>query len=125
MRCPQAATRGCRRVPPRAQGREGVRGNYWFTETDLRNGVALRPDKTGKGLLMVLRHLGRISEVRALRAAHGGLDQGLWQAPGAPWDSWASACEPTRARGCSRQVRANVEGLGGSLVVYVLARPNE
>ncbi|GBF99849.1 hypothetical protein Rsub_12549 [Raphidocelis subcapitata] len=65
-------------------GREGIRGNYWFTETELRNGVALRPDKTGKGLLMVLRHLGRISEVRA-----------------------------------------NVEGLGGSLVVYVLARPNE
>ncbi|KAI8465707.1 MAG: hypothetical protein J3K34DRAFT_525133 [Monoraphidium minutum] len=64
--------------------KEGVRGQFWFTETELRNGAALRPDKTGKGLLMALRHLGRLSEVRA-----------------------------------------NVEALGGSVVMYVLSRPNE
>lgn len=40
-----------------------MRGQYWFTEGELRNGAALRPDKTGKALLMALRHLGRISEV--------------------------------------------------------------
>lgn len=45
------------------QNKEGIRGHFWFTETELRNGSALRPDKTGKGLLMMLRHLGRISEV--------------------------------------------------------------
>ena len=47
------------------QGKEGIRGHFWFTEVELRNGAALRPDKTGKGLLMMLRHLGRLSEVRA------------------------------------------------------------
>lgn len=52
-------------VPPAAalQGREGLRGQYWFTEAELRNGVALRPDKTGKALLTLLRHMGRVSEV--------------------------------------------------------------
>ncbi len=51
--------------PPTPQSRvEGIKGNYFFTETELRNGAALRPDKTGKGILMILRHLGRISEVR-------------------------------------------------------------
>ncbi|KIZ01827.1 hypothetical protein MNEG_6132 [Monoraphidium neglectum] len=65
-------------------GKEGIRGHFWFTEVELRNGSALRPDKTGKGLLMMLRHLGRLSEVRA-----------------------------------------NVEALGGSIVVYVLLRSTD
>jgi hypothetical protein len=50
---------------PAPQGKEGIRGHFWFTEVELRNGSALRPDKTGKGLLMMLRHLGRLSEVGA------------------------------------------------------------
>lgn len=59
-----------------------MRGQFFFTEAELRNGAALRPDKTGKALLTVLRHLGRVVEVRA-----------------------------------------NVEALGGAIIVYVLARP--
>lgn len=34
-------------------------------ETDLRSGTAVRLDKTGKTLLTLLRHLGRLQEVRA------------------------------------------------------------
>ena len=43
--------------------KEGARGQRWFLETDLRSGAALRPDKSGRALLMLLRHLGRVSEV--------------------------------------------------------------
>jgi hypothetical protein len=32
-------------------------------ETDLRSGSAIRMDKTGKSILMLLRHLGRLQEV--------------------------------------------------------------
>ena len=46
------------------QSKEGVKGRYWFMEADLRDGVALKADKTGKTILMVLRHLGRLQEVR-------------------------------------------------------------
>jgi hypothetical protein len=44
--------------------KEGARGQRWFLEADLRGGSALRPDKSGRALLMLLRHLGRVSEVR-------------------------------------------------------------
>jgi hypothetical protein len=44
------------------QGKEGVKGQYWFMEADMKNASTLRPDKTGKALLTVLRHLGRIQE---------------------------------------------------------------
>ena len=46
------------------QGKEGVKGRHWFTEPDLKNGTCVRSDKTGRALLTVLRHLGRIQEVR-------------------------------------------------------------
>ncbi|CAK0765078.1 hypothetical protein CVIRNUC_003222 [Coccomyxa viridis] len=44
--------------------REGVKGRFWFMEADMRQTQTLRPDKTGKALLTVLRHLGRLHEVR-------------------------------------------------------------
>ena len=48
------------------QAREGVKGCFWFMEADMRQTQTLRPDKTGKALLTVLRHLGRLHEVRPL-----------------------------------------------------------
>ena len=46
------------------QGKEGIKGRHWFTEPDLKAGACIRSDKTGRALLTVLRHLGRIQEVR-------------------------------------------------------------
>eukprot|EP01025_Chloroclados_australasicus_P021881 TRINITY_DN22820_c0_g2_i1.p2 TRINITY_DN22820_c0_g2~~TRINITY_DN22820_c0_g2_i1.p2 ORF type:complete len:295 (-),score=46.66 TRINITY_DN22820_c0_g2_i1:355-1239(-) len=37
---------------------------YWFCETDLRKGSNIKMDKTGKSILTILRHLGRVSEQR-------------------------------------------------------------
>ena len=45
------------------QGKEGIRGKFWFVDSDLKGGTALKLDKTGKAILTVLRHLGRLSEV--------------------------------------------------------------
>eukprot|EP00899_Mesostigma_viride_P003671 jgi/Mesvir1/13304/Mv08594-RA.1 len=56
-------------VPKRAlelktiAGMPGVKGNHFFVENDLRNGQILKLDNTGKTILTVLRHLGRILEV--------------------------------------------------------------
>ncbi|KAG2491844.1 hypothetical protein HYH03_009800 [Edaphochlamys debaryana] len=44
--------------------KDGIKGHFWFLESDLREGVAIKPDKTGKSMLTILRHLGRIQEVR-------------------------------------------------------------
>ena len=46
------------------QGKEGIKGHHWFMEADMKQTQTLRPDKTGKALLTVLRHLGRMHEVR-------------------------------------------------------------
>lgn len=44
---------------------ESIKGKtYWALETDLKTGHALRLDKSGKTTLTLLRHLGRITEVR-------------------------------------------------------------
>lgn len=45
------------------QGKEGIRGKFWFVDSDLKGGSALKLDKTGKAILTVLRHLGRLTEV--------------------------------------------------------------
>lgn len=45
-------------------GKEGIRGRFWFVDSDLKKGTALKLDKTGKAILTVLRHLGRLTEVR-------------------------------------------------------------
>ncbi|CAI9279406.1 unnamed protein product [Lactuca saligna] len=42
---------------------EGVKGKHFFLETDVK-GPSLKLDITGKAILTVLRHLGRISESR-------------------------------------------------------------
>ncbi|GAQ91728.1 hypothetical protein KFL_008400060 [Klebsormidium nitens] len=44
---------------------EGVKGQAFFLEFDMRSGTHLKMDTTGKSILTVLRHLGRITEVRA------------------------------------------------------------
>ncbi|GIL53944.1 hypothetical protein Vafri_9512 [Volvox africanus] len=44
--------------------KDGVKGHYWFLESDLRDGAAIKLDKTGKSILTLLRHLGRLQEVR-------------------------------------------------------------
>lgn len=48
---------------PTLQGKEGIRGRFWFVDSDLKKGTALKLDKTGKAILTVLRHLGRLTEV--------------------------------------------------------------
>ncbi|XP_071736086.1 SKA complex subunit 1 homolog [Rutidosis leptorrhynchoides] len=42
---------------------EGVKGKHFFLETDVK-GPTLKLDNTGKAILTVLRHLGRLSESR-------------------------------------------------------------
>lgn len=45
---------------------ENIKGKHFFFESDMK-GPILKMDNTGKAILTVLRHLGRISEVRAGR----------------------------------------------------------
>ena len=40
-----------------------MKGRYWFLESDMRDGAALKADRTSKSILLVLRHLGRLQEV--------------------------------------------------------------
>jgi hypothetical protein len=51
------------------QTKEAAKGRFWFVESDLRAGAAVKMDKTGKSMLMLLRHLGRLQEVRHDRKA--------------------------------------------------------
>ena len=44
-------------------GEGGAEGRHWCMEADMKQTHTLRPDKTGKALLTVLRHLGRLHEV--------------------------------------------------------------
>ncbi len=48
------------------QAKEGIRGRHWFLESDLKGGATLKMDKTGKAILTVLRHLGRLIEVNTI-----------------------------------------------------------
>lgn len=41
-----------------------MKRTFWFLETDLKNGVAVKMDNTGKSTLQLLRHLKRFTEVR-------------------------------------------------------------
>jgi hypothetical protein len=50
-----------------------VKGHYFFMDGEMRGAHALKPDKTGKALLTVLRHLGRLQEVCASDLLHAGL----------------------------------------------------
>lgn len=44
--------------------KDGIKGSFWFLEPDLKDGREVKLDKSGKGLLTVFRHLGRLHEVR-------------------------------------------------------------
>ena len=47
------------------QNKEGVKGHYFFMEDDMKRAAGvLRMDKSGKILLTILRHLGRLQEVQ-------------------------------------------------------------
>ena len=50
--------------PTPSQNHEQLKGRSWVLEADMRSGTAVRLDKTGKTLLTLLRHLGRLAEVR-------------------------------------------------------------
>lgn len=45
---------------------ESLKGKYFFLESDIK-GPSLKLDATGKSILTVLRHVGRISEIRSGR----------------------------------------------------------
>ena len=61
---PAHATHHPRPAPPRPQVHSDLKGRSWVLESDLRAGSAVRLDKSGKSLLTLLRHLGRLQEVR-------------------------------------------------------------
>ena len=46
------------------QNKDGCKGSFWFTEHDLKEGVHVKRDKTSASLLQLLRHTGRLKEVR-------------------------------------------------------------
>jgi hypothetical protein len=43
---------------------DALKGKVWAMEADLKSGQALRLDNTGKTILTLLRHLGRVAELR-------------------------------------------------------------
>jgi Spindle and kinetochore-associated protein 1 len=43
-----------------------LKSRFFFLESDLKDGAAVKRDKSGKSLLQLLRHLKRISEVGTL-----------------------------------------------------------
>ncbi|GLC48150.1 Spindle and kinetochore-associated protein 1 [Pleodorina starrii] len=45
-------------------GKDGIKGHFWFLDSDLREGTAIKLDKPGKSMLTLLRHLGRLQEIR-------------------------------------------------------------
>ncbi len=51
-------------IPPPQTHEQLKGGRSWVLESDLRSGSAVRLDKTGKTLLTLLRHLGRLQELR-------------------------------------------------------------
>lgn len=46
------------------QNKEGTKGQLWFLEDDLRAGTSIKADKTGKATLTLLRHMGRLHDLR-------------------------------------------------------------
>ena len=56
----------CPPAPSRTgtQNKDGIKGSFWFLEPDLKDGREVKLDKSGKGLLTLMRHLGRLQEVR-------------------------------------------------------------
>jgi hypothetical protein len=48
------------------QNKDACKGCFWFTEHDLKEGVHVKRDKTSASLLQLLRHTGRMKEVRGM-----------------------------------------------------------
>ena len=48
---------------PEMQSQTQIKNQSWITDWDLQQSPVLKPDKTGKALLTILRHLKRIQEV--------------------------------------------------------------
>ena len=61
---------------PLPQCAEPLRGRPWVLEADLKAGAHLRLDKSGKAMLTLLRHLGRLAEVRAAALGAGARGSG-------------------------------------------------
>lgn len=53
-----------------AKANPRMQKHFWFLESDLKDGTILRCDRSGKGLLQLLRHLKRFSEVRSVQIQH-------------------------------------------------------
>ena len=49
----------------RDQETRDTKGKFFFVEADLREGTHIKPDPAGRSVLTILRHLHRITEVRA------------------------------------------------------------
>ncbi|WIA36258.1 hypothetical protein OEZ86_007588 [Tetradesmus obliquus] len=60
--------------------KEAAKGRFWFLENDLRAGTAVKMDKSGKSMLMLLRHLGRLQELRAVLDSMGSVTAYVLQA---------------------------------------------
>lgn len=69
-RAPSKLSCTCVRNMGDVQSKDAVKGKCWLMDMDLRKGSVLKPDKTGKAIMTILRHLGRIHEVLALQTAH-------------------------------------------------------
>lgn len=93
-----------------AQSKEGVKGHHFFMDGEMRGAHVLKPDKTGKALLTVLRHLGRLQEVRRTICSHG-----ITRTPACGQPHQKSPA--SKAYACL-QLRLNVEG--SMQPVYIL-----
>ena len=48
------------------QNKDALRGKAWVAETELRKSSVLKGDKTGRAIMTILRHVGRIAEVNEM-----------------------------------------------------------
>ena len=53
------------------QSKDACKNRFWLVEDDLKRGTAVKADKSGKAILTILRHLGRLEEVLYAAASAG------------------------------------------------------
>ncbi len=53
------------------QSKDACKNRFWLVEDDLKRGTAVRADKSGKAILTILRHLGRLQEVHLAAGSDG------------------------------------------------------
>ena len=51
------------------QSKDACKNRFWLVEDDLKRGTAVKADKSGKAILTILRHLGRLQEVNLAAAS--------------------------------------------------------